>query len=50
MRHAAPRLLAAAALSAGLAFAAAPAGVQTTIRVASFTPEGAVGVQHLMKP
>lgn len=27
-----------------------PAAAQTTIRVASFTPEGAVGVTYLMKP
>lgn len=41
-------LLAAAAF-AGLTLAGA-AAAQTTIRVASFTPEGAVGVQHVMIP
>ncbi|MEQ8367470.1 MAG: hypothetical protein RIB61_12240, partial [Roseicyclus sp.] len=38
-----------AAVFAGLALGGA-ATAQTTIRVASFTPEGAVGVQHVMIP
>ena len=40
-------ILVAAALAATLAV---PAAAQTTIRVASFTPEGAVGVRFVMKP
>ncbi|MEM8854585.1 MAG: hypothetical protein AAGD34_12860, partial [Pseudomonadota bacterium] len=39
----------AAALAGTLTFAAA-AFAETTVRVASFTPEGAVGVQNVMKP
>jgi TRAP-type C4-dicarboxylate transport system substrate-binding protein len=45
--------LALAAGAVALAAAAvqpAPAAAQTTIRVASFTPEGAVGVRFVMKP
>lgn len=51
MRHTAFGLIAGAVVAVA-AVAAAPtdAAAQTTIRVASFTPEGAVGVQHLMKP
>ena len=40
---------AALAVTGGLAIAL-PADAQTTIRVASFTPEGAVGVRFVMKP
>ena len=42
--------LAAAALVVTGAFAPLSAEAQTTIRVASFTPEGAVGVRFVMKP
>lgn len=44
-------VLTAAAVVAGAGFAVpSVAAAQTTIRVASFTPEGAVGVRFLMKP
>lgn len=42
--------LATTAAAALLAIAATGASAQTTIRVASFTPEGAVGVRFVMKP
>lgn len=39
-----------AALAVGTLTFAGAAVAQTTVRVASFTPEGAVGVQNVMKP
>lgn len=46
-----PVRIASALAATALAFSvAAPLGAQTMIRVASFTPEGAVGVRFVMKP
>lgn len=46
-----PRLITATLAAVAIATAGAvPVAAQTTIRVASFTPEGAVGVRFVMKP